>query len=234
MIHLKNKVNFFVSILISFLLFTYILNAQNYEIADSINVGKSNIKDLKINNYNYFLLNNNYIYKIDNFGKILDSNKVDRTVTGICFKDHNLLLIYENGVIKNKFDSILINLNINNRVSKFITYKSLKYFTYLLVGKFSYSNSIILFNNQGKRTIFTYLVGAEAGLYCSNNYLWHLSNKVIKNKFGILRKYNISNGKLLSEEILPVKDPVGIGIDSNSFIYTYSTKTKKIYKLKKK
>lgn len=226
------KNNFYISILI-FYFSPYIINAQDYKIVDSISVGINNVKDFKMNNGYYYLLNNNNIYRLNNWGTILDSNYVKSNATGLCFNNDNILLIYDSGVVKNIFDSIICNLTINKEITKFITYNYTKYFTYLLAGEYSYSNSIISFNSRGEKIFFTYLVGTAAGLYCRDNYLWHLYNKVKKNQFGMLMKYNISNGELLSEEILPVIEPVGISIDSFNYIYTYSIKTKKIYKLKK-
>lgn len=238
----KSRLKMKLLLIIVYLFYYIVADAQesNFQILEKININIENIKDFTFYGSNFFILTQEKLYTLNTTGNITNSENINNNITGICWNYDKLLFINTNGSIINKeTDTVLVDLKIEGSIkkTKFLTANESNYFTYILIGdtitSISYSSKIISINSQGNESFFTYLVGLPAGLYCDNDYLWHLSNKSKKNEYGILRKYSISNGQLVSEEVLPVKDPIGLVIDNNGFIYTYSSITKEIYKIKK-
>ncbi len=210
---------------------------SNFQIVDKINANIKNVKDFIFNGTNFYLLTNEMLFILNSDGTIIDSvNHND--IIGIYWYNDILLYIDSTGTVTNKnTKEILADLQIqeNFKNTYFLTKNNNYFFTYFIIGKLptrlSYSSKIISFNNEGKLSSFGF-PGFPAGLYCDNEYLWHLARKSKLNEYGWLVKYNITSKQMISEEVLPIKDPIGFVI-VNGYIYTYSTFTSEIYKLKK-
>ncbi len=233
---MRNKY-LYIKILAVFVFQTYAINSQESEflIVDSIDVNikiDATVKDLAYDGTYFYLLTKENIYTINNVGNVIGSVSNNDTISGVLFHNDNLFTINKKGRIENiNTKSVEADLKIGEEIfnTYFLAANETSYFTYFIIGslpeRISYSSRIISIDNQSNKTIFSTFQGLPAGLYCDNNYLWHLSNT------GFFLKYNISDGKIISKTNIPVKDPVGITADNHGYIYTYSTFTKMIYKL---
>jgi len=122
---------------------------------------------------------------------------------------------------------------IKNRTTVLLAKSNDKFFTCTVdPDKLSYSNAIYYFNQQG-HSLFTYLVGIPSGLFADENYLWYLYQRSKPQAYGLLRKYHIQTREMLLEMEIPVIEPVGLMIRSDS-ITTYSNQNRTFYTLKLK
>ncbi len=205
------------------------VSAQEYnflvEKKTSISIGAP-VKDLDINGNNLTLLTSDGIYLIDQDGKIKDRQNI-RGVRGISYGESSSLQTL------NEIDFSSYENNSGEKTQlKFLAGQSPDLYTCRLLlkdGQQSYSSMIVKKDNR--ESYFRYLIGIPAGLYSDGRTLWYLYNKSIENQNGMLRKYNIATGKLLSEETVPVIEPVGLTVDKDGFIYTYEEKSGSVIKL---
>ncbi len=79
--------------------------------------------------------------------------------------------------------------------------------------------------------MFRYLVGIPAGLYVEKNNFWYLCRKSNPDFTGMLRKYDLETGELLLEIEIPVKEPIGLYVESG-MCYVYSNSSQEIVKLR--
>lgn len=94
----------------------------------------------------------------------------------------------------------------------------------------SYSSKIVQFTDDNNFTSFAYLVGIPSGLFSNGEFIWYLYNKSSEGENGMLRKYEINTGKLISEIEIQIKSPIGLHIEDNQ-IYTYSNFSGEFYQI---
>ncbi|NVO09087.1 MAG: hypothetical protein HXX16_03905 [Bacteroidales bacterium] len=204
-------------------------NAQirTAEIRKTFRVDVSNIECISKVNSQYYLNSCDKTYRISESGEIIEQINHDN-IYGCYFDQENKRsisfkgLIYESSLLISDISSKLTS---DNMIAKFLSKTDDKYYSCLVdPDRLSYANGIFQISGNDY-SLFTYVVGIPAGLYTDSKYLWYLYHQSVPESNGILRKYDINTGELISEIEIPVKNPVGLAIDSD-LCYVYSNVTK--------
>jgi len=197
------------------------------EISKTIRVDVPNIECLSKVNSQYYLNSCDKTYRVSESGEIIEQINHDN-IYGCYFDQENKHSISFKGLIyelSNIISDFSGKLSSDNMIAKFLSKSGDKYYSCLVdPDMLSYANGIFQINGNDY-SLFTYAVGIPAGLYTDNNYLWYLYHQSVPESNGILRKYDINTGELISEIEIPVKDPVGLAIDLD-LCYVYSNITK--------
>lgn len=221
--------------LILFFTFENKTQAQFYGQALTFNtVSKSKIpikdvRDMTLNGDIVYLQTNDSVIVINQSGVIKDRKKQQHQ-NGLTFEKNLVYSIDPAGVVY-KASEVLTDLSgkfrKENITAKFLSKSGDALFS-CFVNKSgpSYSDCIVKIEPQ-ENYILTNLVGIPAGLYTDSNFAWYLFNKSKKDSNGMLRKYDIRTGELLSESEVPVISPAGLYLESNS-LYTFSNYTNEL------
>lgn len=217
----------------------FLIAAQeyNYKIVRKIKIDIKNVNEIKFDGNNFYILSEEKkLFTLNKNGEIVNLRNVTN-IKGISRgkKNNIYFLNNEKSIINEKDNSYLIksmNKNKQKWDQKLLCSDGTNFYTCILQG---YSSRIVKINAKtGEEEFFTYLQGIPTGLHYKDGYLWYLYNKCKPNRNGVLLRYIVSGKKIPIKEVIPVKDPKGLDIDNENNIYTYSSKTREIIKLKRK
>jgi len=218
------KINHFI-LFAGLCLFSLVTMAQdvNYEKQILFNLPTKNVEGICSNKDDIYIRTVDSLYVISKNGKIKD--KKPTTNKYLVFEGAKSYSLEKN-IITDGDNKIIIDLTENiekgEKVTKYLAKAGDSFYTCVLdTPNMSYSSNIakVIYGNE--ISMFCYIVGIPAGLYCDGDFLWYLYNKSAKNKNGMLRIYDLKSGNLISEDEIPVINPVGIYVKDNQ-LFTYS------------
>jgi hypothetical protein len=218
------KNNFFlIGIILSLLSFNSNIQNLNYTIQAKFKLSILNVETISSDNDNIYIGTVDSLFIITKNGKI--KSKKPASNKYLVYENSDLYTL-ENNTIKDKTGKTIINLSDNvlkdNMTAKYLAKSNDIFFTCILDShNMTYSNNISKLSEGKESSMFCYLVGKHAGIYCNGNKLWYLYNKSVDNQNGMLRIYDIKTGDLISENELPVINPAGLYLIDNR-LYTYS------------
>jgi hypothetical protein len=212
-----------------------------WENVDRLKVDIDNVIDFTADGKYFYFLTDKEIIKVDGFGKTISTEKHEN-VTGICWDEEakGLHKILKNCVIvTTKGDSIRIDttganlLGSTNAQTRYLAFNGDKYFTCISLKGFenhSGSDQIIIIDNNGNNSRFTFYSGIPCGLNFYIENLYYISKN--SNEEGTYQKFGIKdtiNNKFFD---IPFLSPVGFHSDKNNFNYSFSNKNKILFKFK--
>lgn len=193
-----------------------------------------NVEAINFNNDDIYIKTVDSLYIISKNGKI--KKKKQESDKYYVFEDSNSYTLKSN-IITDESNKIIVDLSEKlqkeKKVTKYIAKAGDSFYTCLLdTPNISYSSNIakVIYGNE--ISMFCYIVGIPTGLYCDGDFLWYLYNKSAENKNGMLRIYDIKTGDLISENEIPVINPVGIYVKDNH-LFTYSNFSSEFFQLTK-
>lgn len=230
---LKN--NFF-SIGIILCLIGLDINAQDlrYIKQATFKFSMKNVETIGSDNDYIYIITEDSLFVITKDGDIKESKPIVKKYP-VFENSHSFYL--EKNIIKDATGKIIIDLSNKlqkeNMTAKYLAKSKDTFYTCILDSRNkSYSNNISKVSVGGEFSMLCYIVGEPAGIYCDEKVLWYLYNKSIANQKGMLRSYNIKTGDLISEDEIPVINPVGL-IVTDTLIFTYSNFSGELIELTK-
>lgn len=230
---LKNNL-FLIGIILCF--FTLNINAQdiNYEKQTLFKLSTKNVETISSDNDYIYINTTDSLFIIAKNGKIKSSKP---SVKKYCVYENSDSYTLENNTVKDKNSKTIIDLSDKlikeNMTAKYLTKSNDVFYTCIIDSQhMTYSNNISKISEGKESSMFCYLVGKPAGIYCNGEELWYLYNKSVENQNGMLRIYNIKSGDLISENEVPVINPAGLYLIDNH-LYTYSNFSGELVQLTK-
>ena len=218
------KINHFI-LFAGFCLLSLLTLAQDVKWEKQImfSLPTKNVEAISYNNDDIYIRTVDSLYIISKNGEIKVKNS--STDKYLIFEGKNSYSL-ENNIISDESHKTIIDLSEKldkeGKITKYLAKTGDSFYTCVLDStNISYSSNIakVIYGNQ--ISMFCYIVGIPAGLYCYGDSLYYLYNKSVKNKNGMLRIYNFKSGDLISENEIPVINPIGIYV-INDQLYTYS------------
>lgn len=198
----------------------------------TIKLALSNVQRISVVSNQFFLYTKDSVFVINNNGKITDKSS-QNLKKGSSYDSENNYSITSNGKLFKSSELLLDysgKLSKDNKIAKFLSKSDDSFFSCFVDStNLSYSNGIYKIKKDGY-SLFSYLVGIPSGLFVENNYLWYLYHKSVPNSNGMVRKYDKNTGNLLLEIEMPVIEPVGLYIQSDS-CYVYSNYSQELVTL---
>jgi len=221
-------------VLVGLCLLPLFLKAQNneYVVKKMFNLPVINVVDISCSGDNIYLNTYDSLFVVSKKGKIKDKKQTGYKQS--VFLDSKRYTV-ENNVIRDESDNIVIDLTKKlekeKKVMKYLAKSEGTFFTCVLdTPKVSYSSKIVQFNDDNNYFSFAYLVGIPSGLFSDGEFLWYLYNKSLEGENGMLRKYEINTGKLISEIEIPIKSPIGLHVEDKQ-VFTYSNFSGEFYQI---
>jgi hypothetical protein len=205
----------------------------NYEKQIIFSLPFNNVEDISYSDNSIYIKTIDSLYIISKNGKIKEKKRANNKY--FIFQELKSFTLDKN-IITDETNKVVINLadkyDKEKKITKYLAKAGDTFYTCLLdTPKISYSSSIIKIDIDSKTAIFSYIVGIPSGLYSDGEFLWYLYNKSVENKNGMLRIFDIKTGILISENEVPVINPVGIYVKDNQ-LFTYSNFSGEFIQLK--